>query len=309
MIKNIIFYMILYFLIGAFYVNIEKLYKKLDLNSQNRTFTFITKYFCDFFYNIKYYIYHDINNVKQYNNILLICNHINFLDNMILIRYCLEYFPEYSIHFVYGDCSNKIPFIKEYLKTYYISSSELNNKDDFESKINFLNNISKKKIIILFPEGKLLLERYKLKSIEYCIKNKIKLNHLLCPYQTGYEILKHQTDIILDVTIMYSKLNNYINKSNIFGNYILSDLNDNPPFTSVRECIFNYMPKSVHIFTKITNKNNLIYDIWKDKDKHINNITTYNLKITPNQIINKYMEIYYIITFLPIFYLLYYFNN
>lgn len=299
--------MILYFLIACIYVNLEKLYKKLNLDSQHRTITRITKYFCDYLYNIKYYIYHNITDIKQYNTILLVCNHINYLDNMVLMRYCIEYLPEYTIHFIYGESSNQLPFIKEFLGTYHIPIKELNDDFTIELKLNLLNIFSKKKIIILFPEGKLLLQRYKFKSINFCKKYDTVLDHLLCPYITGFDVLRKYCDIILDTTILYSNKNDYVNKFNIYGNFLISNLSDNPPFTSIKTSMFNFMPRSVHVFSRLIDTNNSIIEIWEEKDRLIKNIITSKYKITPNKIINKNINdhYYFLLSIIPISYTIY----
>jgi hypothetical protein len=228
---------------------------------------------------------------------------------MVLIRYCIEVFPEHSIHFVYGECSNRIPFIKDFLDRYHIPAKDLNKNFLFDLKFNLLNLISNKKIIILFPEGKLLLQMYKLKSLEYCKTYDIELNYLLCPHITGFNILKNYCDIILDTTILYSNKNNYVNLSNIYGNFSLSNLSNKVSYTSLKTSLFNMLPRSVHIYTRTLDKKSSIIKIWQDKDKLLEKIINNKYKKIPNIIINKNIHYYYFaIALIPITYLIYKYN-
>lgn len=287
--------MFLYLFFFLVYINLEKLYNRLNLDSQARTFKYITKFFFDKIYNFKLYIYHDIQRIKKYDNILLICNHINFIDNMVLIRYCLQYFPEYSIHFVFGKSLYKIPFINEFINKYHIFAYELNYEYLIYSK---LDRIEGKKIIILFPEGKLLIARHKDKSLEYCKLNNIELNYLLCPYKKGFDILKNYCDIIIDSTILYSNSDN-LAKINIYGNYDVNNLDDDP------YNVVTKLPKCIHIFTRILDKNSDIINIWSYKDKYIYNIINKKKIFIPIKIINEIDSM--LLSYLCLLFIMYYF--
>ena len=268
------------------------IYKNINLKSQVKLCKII-KHVFDYLYGITIYT----NKIYKFNNdnILLISNHVNYLDNYMVMRYLYEYYQDYSIHFIYGYSTELLPIINKFMNDYHVPVKSIN-ENNFEIIIKKLDKVSKKKIIVLFPERKLIVEDNINKSNRYSLKNNIsKYENLLCPYSKGYNELKKYFSEIYELTLIYNK-SNHISISTQF----LDRYNSRYPFTSISSCFFSDLPKSLYInINKIDNEKN-IYDIWKEKDEiikqSINNKISYNIICNYKKIsvINSFIILYFI---------------
>lgn len=135
----------------------------------------------------------NITNLKE-DKVLLISNHVNFIDAFALNYVLAVRYPEYHTMYVTRTQFASIPIIGKYLRNNHILVQNNIEKDlvNMRKRIDELTNKHKKTILVLFPEGTLMDSTSREKSIKWC--DKLGINHyqnVLAPRTTGlYHILR-----------------------------------------------------------------------------------------------------------------------
>ena len=156
----------------------------------------------DFFFRVRVRTA-DMNTITD--TIVLCCNHVNLLDTFVVQKLCLDMFPDHHVAFVHGDSARQVPLLQRFLSRYHVYI------EDLKTGVlpPALRSVSRK-ILVLFPEGRLFCETNRMKSRGFCEAQGIPaFEHVLCPYEKGFSILRTVLDdscsdvMYLDATIVY----------------------------------------------------------------------------------------------------------
>lgn len=219
---------ILFIIITFIYLTLENIYMLGDINHNafrriiNNIYYFGTKYLD---WNINEFI-----NLRKLEKIpdkfVVISNHINYIDVIIVPYLLMNTFPEHKLIFITRDKYKYLPNIGKYLNNYNILiknnlEEDLNN---IRTKLtNFIKN-NKKTMILIFPEGTFMCNDTIKASNEWCDKIEIqKYNKCLAPRINGiYSVLKTtQCDKILETSLIYT--DNISNNKGTMYSHILYD--------------------------------------------------------------------------------------
>jgi len=195
--------------------------------------------------------------------LLYVCNHVNLLDTFIINKFFTMYYPEYTIHYVYGSSAAGLPWISHHLETYHIPISPLKGLSIEEqrrllsSKINEIRSFSSHSILVLFPEGKLYFSENRLHETNY--------RHVLTPREKGYHLFQSilstlsptEGQFLYDLTLGYP-----------------SKTRDSDHFMEFwKMCFWDPLPDYCHVIEKkyLLSSTSLL-DIWKEKDDMLSTI-------------------------------------
>lgn len=184
----------------------------LPISSQSRILENYYKY-GEFFLNWSYQLYlglsiTDRNMNSNYNKMVFMANHSNFLDAYMVPVILKKVFPEHKQLFITKYGYSKLPVIGKFLKTNHILLKN-NLQEDIQTIKNIAENCyqnNEKIIIIIFPEGKLRYNESIEKSIKWCNKNNLpQYYNCLAPRTNGiYTLLKYfQPDYIIQGLLKY----------------------------------------------------------------------------------------------------------
>lgn len=224
-------------------------HKKWVINSFN-----LGKFLCGWKYNFDYtnILYNDINDIKNENKILLISNHVSFIDAFSINYIIATRFKDYTAIYITREQFASIPIIGKYLCNNHILVKYKSEEDiiHIKKQINTLTKKYEKTILILFPEGKLMDINSRSKSNIWCHKIGIpEYKKCLAPHTNGiYNVLKtYKPDTIISAHIEYP---------------------DDPDFkkgNKYKDLINNNFPKKFNITFKYIN--NFINNKFKSKQE------------------------------------------
>jgi len=156
---------------------------------------------------------------------ILICNHVSSMDFLIILTF-LQSININNFNFV---LKKEIEYIPGFGLIMYANSDIKLNRDWNLDKINLEkqvdniinNNINKKQVILIFPEGTRLTTKKLLDGQQYSMKNNLNIfNNLLVPKSKGLWFLinalknKNKLGNIWDITIAIPNILNKTSKSN-----------------------------------------------------------------------------------------------
>lgn len=143
------------------------------------------------------------------DNIVAICNHINYIDVVIIPYILITTFPNHKLIFISKDKYSKLPIAGSYL-----SNNHILVKNNIEHDLNLINNKltlfkkqNTKTITLIFPEGTFMEPETIKSSNKWCDKLYIqRFNHCLAPRINGiYTVLKIiNPDKIIQCSIEYT---------------------------------------------------------------------------------------------------------
>jgi hypothetical protein len=142
------------------------------------------------------------------DKLLLLSNHVNFMDAFIIPYIVAKYFSRYTAIYITKEEYGKIPIIGTYLRRNHIliKGSGEQDIDIIKSRINELSKKHEKLLVILFPEGCLRYPASIKKSDNWCDKQNIdKYNNVLAPRINGlYNILMgYKPECIIQTILNY----------------------------------------------------------------------------------------------------------
>lgn len=131
----------------------------------------------------------DINFAKDNNIDIVICNHTNMIDSLI-VSSILKKYSINNFNFIYNSDTTLIPGLG--LALYCSSDIKIHKKDWSDDKnllskqLEKISNSKDKQVIIIFPEGSIINEKLKQKSIQFAKDNGVEpLENLLIPRAKG----------------------------------------------------------------------------------------------------------------------------
>jgi hypothetical protein len=174
------------------------------------------------------------------DNIVVISNHINFIDILTLPKLLMDTFPEHKLMFITRDKYRIVPIVGNYFANNHIL---IKNKveEDLElinNKLTDFKNKNKKTMILIFPEGIFMTKETIKASNNWCAKIGIKpYNRCLAPRTSGiFNIL----NIIKPSVIVASSI-------------IYTDNISNNKGTEYSHLLYDYFPKFSCISMKLIN--------------------------------------------------------
>ena len=178
--------------------------------------------------------------LKINNRILVIANHMNYLDGFLISKYLSEQFPAHYIHPVTRGDITCIPYFGNVIKNNCICLDRDFQKDQttIRDRVNSIKKYEENSIILIFPEGTNRCPETEASSRSWCYSNSIKeFDNLLSPRRKGIQLLNevYQPQLILDLTIFYP--DDYLN----YKAQYITDL------------LFNIIPKEAVILTSTLN--------------------------------------------------------
>jgi hypothetical protein len=183
------------------------------------------------------------NNQYIPDKLVIISNHINFIDAIIIPNLLVNKFPEHKLMFITREKYGGIPIIGQYFRKNHILIKN-NLTEDLqliEQKINDFTKLNEKIMILIFPEGTFMTNTTIKKSINYCNKISIQpYKRCLAPRTSG----------------IFSILN--IIKPSIIGvlSIIYTDNLERNKGTEYAHLLYDYFPKFCNISLKLINIDN-----------------------------------------------------
>ena len=160
--------------------------------------------FLSFMYRIRY---HQSLLLKTLpSHLLVVSNHVLYMDPMVHYRVFSKLFPDYDIFFVVGDLATRLPIIGSFLSEYHLlAHRDLMDPTHLEKRLTEMRGRSSKTIVVLFPEGRLFHRQNLLQTHQYLVDNEKEycFQHCLSPKHKGLERLLPFFEGILDVTMHY----------------------------------------------------------------------------------------------------------
>ena len=219
-------------------------------------------------FNTKLKISGDYNKTDKVD--IIIANHINIIDVLMItsLLKVIEPRPFYFIGHKAGlDNLGGLSVLYYYSDNIFINRDIKKDEDIIKNKIKNIKN----GVIIIYPEGIILKEKYIKESLEYCKKNNLKpFKNLLYPRANGSWLiineLKNQNKLgnLIDITFILSKIKdrNVILKNLIHSNKILKSEDYKIGDT-------NYIIRSFELNKYVDNYNNFkdfLLKVWREKD-------------------------------------------
>lgn len=177
--------------------------------------------------------------LKKYKRILVVANHMNYLDGFLVSKYLAEQFPSHFIHPVSRGDIQIIPFFGQLVNSNCICLNR-----DFETDQQIITDkiIEIKSedlsIVLIFPEGTNRCPETQQSCLDFCQTRNIKpFKHLLSPRPKGIQLINnlYQPDLVLDLTIFYP--DDYLNYKAQY----------------VTDLVFNIIPREAVIITSPIN--------------------------------------------------------
>jgi hypothetical protein len=197
------------------------------------------------------------------DKLVIISNHINFIDAVIIPNLLVNKFTEHKLMFITREKYGNIPIIGQYFRKNHILIKN-NLEEDLQlikKKINDFTKLNKKIIILIFPEGTFMTNNTIKNSNNYCNKISIQpYKRCLAPRTSG----------------IFSILN--IIKPTLIGvsSIIYTDNLQNNKGTKYSHFLYDYFPKFCNVSLKLINidKFNLenrkefddeFYEFWRNE--------------------------------------------
>lgn len=232
-----------------------------------------TDFFFKKFLNISINIQNKLEKPKNNKNNVLFVNHTSYLDVFFLQTYLNKHHRSEEIVWICKKTVLFFPFFGLQSRNgnaILIDRSWEKDKHKIEQKISKLKN----KLIVIFPEGtRKTIKNYK-ESVNYSIKNNLPIyENLLLPRTKG-------SWKIINILNNENKLDKIIDMSIIFPKYIKTELSNKTIMNGKLGNVYvNFKNINIPKSKILANKDSFkiwMYEIWKKKDKFMNNFSKNN---------------------------------
>lgn len=250
------------------------------INNKQYSLKYNVSYLCGYislffkkFLNITINIHNKLEKPTNNKNSILLVNHTSYLDWLLLSIYVNKHHMANDIVFIAKKSLLFLPYFGQQGKNWnmiFIERSWEKDKHKIEQKVSKLKN----KIIIIFPEGtRKTIKNYK-ESVNYSIKNNLPIyDNLLLPRTKG-------SWKIINILNNENKLDKIIDMSIIFPKYIKTELSNKTIMKGKLGNVYvNFKNINIPKSDILANKDSFkiwMYEIWKKKDKFMNNFSKNN---------------------------------